>query len=76
MQAVWETGIPVWMLKLWCPKKQFSTFLFLYFNQKYVEVAINDSQCIFLFRNGLEDNARQKRKTMRQYEVEAKEDIV
>ena len=66
MQAVLETGITVWVPKLWRPKKQFLSFIFLYFNKKYVEVAINDSQCSFLFRSGLEDNARQKRKTMRQ----------
>ena len=52
MQAVWETGITVWVPKLWRPKNQFLSFIFLYFNKKYVEVAINDSQCIFLFRSG------------------------
>ena len=35
IQAVWETDIPVW-----APKKLFSSFLV--FQQKYVEVAIND----------------------------------
>ena len=37
-QVVWETGKPVW-----APKQHFSSFLLkLYFNKKYVEVAIND----------------------------------
>ena len=35
IQAVWETDIPVW-----APKKLFSSFLV--FQQKYVQVAIND----------------------------------
>ena len=35
IQAVWETDIPVWS-----PKKLFSSFLV--FQQKYVEVAMND----------------------------------
>ena len=35
IQAVWEIDIPVW-----APKKHFSSFLV--FQQKYVEVAIND----------------------------------
>ena len=35
IQAVWETDIPVW-----APKKLFSSFLV--FQQKYVELAIND----------------------------------
>ena len=49
MQAVYEIGIPVWVPKLWRQKKEFSSFLFLYFNKKYVGVAINDSQCIFFY---------------------------
>ena len=40
--VVRETGISVWVPKLWHPKN-FSVFFFeLYFNKKYVAVAIND----------------------------------
>ena len=48
----WYTGLGAQTL---APKKAIFKFsFFLYFNKKYAEVAINDSQCIFLFRNGLE----------------------
>ena len=58
MEAFWETGITVWVPKIWRPKKQFSSFLLLYFTK----VPINDSQCIFLFRNGLEDKQGRREK--------------
>ena len=35
IQAVWETGIPVWAPKFWRPKKHFSSLVFLVvFQQK------------------------------------------
>ena len=35
IQAAWETGIPVWVPKLWRPKNTFKVFLFQsYFNKK------------------------------------------
>ena len=36
-------SVPVWAPKLWCPKNNFQVFFFqLYFNEKYVEIVIND----------------------------------
>ena len=43
IQAVWETGIPVWASKLCGPNNTFQVLFFqLYFNNKHNEVAIND----------------------------------
>ena len=43
IQAVWETGILICAPKLWHPKNTFQVLFFqLYFNKKYVEVAIID----------------------------------
>ena len=74
IQAVWETDIPVW-----APKKLFSSFLV--FQQKYVEVAINDFKMHLIISKWQTDKqcrqkCRQKRKTMRQLEVKTKEETV
>ena len=54
--------MPVWASKLCCPNNTFQALFFqLYFNKKYVEVAIT--------------KIRQKRKTMRQKDIETKEEI-
>ena len=43
IQGLWETGIPVWALKLWRPANTFRVFFFqLHFNKKYVDAAICD----------------------------------
>ena len=44
------------------PRKQFSSFLFLYFNKKYVEVAISDSQCIFFILEQLRRQCKTEEK--------------
>ena len=55
----WYTGFSSQTL---APKKGIFKAFFLYFNKKYVEVAINHSQCILLFRNSLEGNADRREK--------------
>ena len=57
------------------PKKHFSSFFFqLDFNKKYLEVAINDLTLHLIISKWLRrQQCRQKRNTMRQKEVEAKE---
>ena len=70
IQAVWETDIPVW-----APKKLFSSFLV--FQQKYVELAINDFKMLEMAdRQKCRQKCRQKRKAMRQLEVKTKEETV
>ena len=52
-------------------------FLQLYFNKKYVEVAINNStMCLIASKWLRRQKSRQKRKTMRQKEVKAKEETL
>ena len=67
-KAVWETGIPVWAPKLWCPKNTFQVFFFkLYFNKRYIEVAINDFTMYLVIWKWLRiQKCRQKWKAMRQ----------
>ena len=65
-------------ISLGAQKALFSIFLFQwYFNKKYVEVAINDftMHLIILKRFGRR-KWRQKRKTTRQEEIQAKEETV
>ena len=58
IQAVWETGIPVWVLQLWHSINIFQVLLFhLYFNKRYVEVVINDFTMHLIIFNGLEDKS-------------------
>ena len=64
IHTVWETGRLVYRFQFpnfGAQKRNFQGF-FLYFNKKYVEVAINHSQCILLFRNSLEGNADRREK--------------
>ena len=60
------------------PKKHFPRFLFqLYFNKKYVEVGINGFTMHLIISKWLrKQKCRQKRKTLRQEEVETKEETV
>ena len=60
------------------PIKHFPRFLFqLYFNKKYVEVGINAFTMHLIISKWLrKQKCRQKRKTLRQEEVEAKEETV
>ena len=61
IQSVLETVTPVWAPKLWCTKITFKILFFqLYFNKKYVEVAINDFT-MHLSRNGLDDKNADRR---------------
>ena len=49
----------------------------VYFNKKYIEVTINDFTMYLIFPERLRrQKCREKRKAMRQKEVEAKEEIV
>ena len=72
-QSVWESGIPVWVLK-----NHFSIFVFsVVIQQKYVEVAINDFTMHIIISKWLRrQKCRQKRKTMKQKDFEKKEEIV
>ena len=78
IQAVWKTGIPVWAPKLWRPNNYFQVLFFqLYFNKKYIQVAISDFKMPLIILKWLRrQKSRQKRKTMRQKNVEVKEEIV
>ena len=60
------------------PKKLFPSFLFqFYINKKYVEVAINDFTIHLIISKWLRrQKCRLKRTTMRQQEVEAKEETI
>ena len=75
--VVRETGIPVWVPKLWHPKN-FSVFFFeLYFNKKYVAVAINDfTMHLITSKWPKRQKCRQMRKTVRQKKVVAKDEMV
>ena len=76
IQAVWETSILVWEIKLWCPNNTFQMFFFFsVLFEKYVKVAINDFAMHQIISKWLRrQRCRQKRKTMRQKDVEAKEE--
>ena len=73
IEAVWETGIPVW-----APKKQFSSFFFQFcFNIKYVEVVISDFTLHLIIWKWLRrQKCGQKREKMKPKDVEAKEETV
>ena len=75
IQVVLETGIPVWVLKLWHLKNTFQFFFFqFHFNKKYVEVAISDFTMHLISLIWLRGQKYgQKRKTIKQKEVVAKE---
>ena len=68
IQTVWETGIP---------NNTFQVLFFqLHLNKKYVKVAINDFTTHLIISKWLRrQKCRQKRKTMRQKNVEAKGEI-
>ena len=52
-------------------------FLQLYFNKKYIEVAIDDfTMHLIILKLPERQTSRQKRKTMRQKEVQAKKETV
>ena len=77
IQVVWETGILVWVPKLWHPN---NTFQVLFFpsdlNKKYDEAAIRDFTMHQIISKWLRtQKCRQKRKTLRPQDVEAKEEI-
>ena len=59
-------------------KKQFSSFLFqLYFNKKYVKVAINDFTMHLIISKWLRtQKCKRKKKTMWREEVEMKKETV
>ena len=78
IQAVWETGIPVWAPKFWCSKNIFQVFFCqLCFQEKYIELVIIDFPVPLVTskRFGIQ-KCRQKSKTMRQKDVEAEEETV
>ena len=77
IQALWKTGILVWEPKLLRPNNTFQIlFVQLYLNKKYVKVAINDFPMHLIILKWLgRQKCRQRRKTMRQKGVEAKEEI-
>ena len=57
--GIWETSIPVWAPKIF--------YFQLYFNKKYVEVAINDFTVHLIISKWLRiQKCKRKRKTMRQ----------
>ena len=66
-----------WYTSLGTKKAPVSLFFQFYFNKKYVEVAINDFTMHLIILKWLRrQKCRQKRKTMKQKEVEAKEKSV
>ena len=66
-----------WCTSLGTKKAPVSLFFQFYFNKKYVEVAINDFTMHLIILKWLRrQKCRQKRKTMKQKEVEAKEKSV
>ena len=76
IQACWETSIPVWVLKL-APKRNFSNFLFqLYFNKKYVEIAINHFTRHLIISKWLRKPKCGKKRKKVDEKVEAKEQAV
>ena len=77
IQAVWETDISVWVCKLWHKNKTFQVLFFqLYFNKKYVEVAVIDFAMNLIILKWLRRRkCRQKKKTIRQKDFKAKEKI-
>ena len=66
-----------WVYLLLCPKNNFQVLFFqLYFNKKYVEVAISDFKMVLIILKWRrKQKFRQKRKTMRQ-KNRVKEEIV
>ena len=70
--------MPVWVLKLWRSKSTYQVFFFqLYFNKKYIEVAINDFSVYRIISKWLriKQNADRREKQWDK-KVEAKEEIV
>ena len=66
-----------WYTSLGTKKASVSLFFQFYFNKKYVEVAINDFTMHLIILKWLRrQKCRQKRKTKKQKEVEAKEESV
>ena len=78
IQTIWETDISVCVHKLWHKNKTFQVLFFqLYFNRKYVEVAVIDFAMNLIILKWLRRRkCRQKKKTIRQKDFEAKEKIV
>ena len=76
IQIVWETGIPVWESRLCRPTNTVQVFSFqLYFSKKCVDVAINVFTMHLVISKCLRrQKCRLTRKTMRQQEVEAREE--
>ena len=65
--TVWKASLSVWVPKLWSPKNIFQFFFQLYFNKKYVAVAINDFTMHMIISKWLKvQKCKEKRKTMRQ----------
>ena len=66
-----------WDTSLGTKKAPVSLFFQFYFNKKYVEVVINDFTMHLIILKWLRrQKCRQKRKTMKQKELEAKEESV
>ena len=66
-----------WYTSLGTKKAPVSLFFQFYFNKKYVELAINDFTMHLIILKWLRrQKCRQKRKIMKQKEVEAKEKYV
>ena len=77
IQAVWETGIQLGVYILWLPKITFQVFFIqLYFNKKYVEVAINDFTMHLIFWNDLEYRIADRKEKQWDKEVKAKEESI
>ena len=76
IQTILETGSLGTQILV--PQKTLSSFLSqFYFNKKYIEVEINDFKMHLIISKWLKrQKCRQKRKTMWQEEVEAKEETV
>ena len=66
-----------WYTSLGTKKAPVSLFFQFYFNKKYVKIAISDFTMHLIILKWLrKQKCRQKRKTMKQKEVEAKEESV
>ena len=66
-----------WYTSLGTKKAPVSLFFQFYFNKKYVEVAINDFTVhLIILKWFRRQKCKQKRKTMKQKEVAAKEEFI
>ena len=78
IQVVWETVILVRGPNLWSPNIIFQVLIFqLYFNKNVLKLAINNFTMHLIILKWLRrQKCRQKRKTMRQRDVKARQEII